>query len=201
MIQRFEDEYPETRIDVPAASGAAADASSQHSSESLDDSPTLNGSPPTSHEYENENAADDEENGVYAIRLSRSGSNTSLHSRLLTSEEGRIHRLGQDIRREFVDSTADEEDEASGTLDDSHVVALREKLAGVQGDEIRARVESIGSDKALAALGSTVEDLWHSQKSNSDIYQAFKVAQLAAQINSGLRAREAVPDKANPDEE
>lgn len=195
IIRRFEDEYPETRIEESNANGAA-DTSSQHSTEDTQDSPNLNGSPPTS-QYYDEHAVDDEDADEYAVRLSRSGSNTSLHSRLLTSEEGRIHRLGQNIRREFLSPSGDRDQNAktsSGTLDDSHVVALREKLAGIQGDEIRARVESVGPDKALAELGSTVEELWHSQKQNSDIYEEFKAAQIAAQINGGLRLPESASE-------
>lgn len=188
MIRRFEDEYPETRIDGPTTN-SGADSSSGHSTDGPQESPNLNGSPLTG-QYYDECAIDDEDTDEYAIHLSRRGSNTSLHSRLLTSEEGQIHRLGQNIRRGFLNSSNDEDPGVSfgsRALDDSHVVALREKLAGAQGDEIRARVGSVGPDKALAELGSTVEELWNGQKQNSDFFQEFKAVQIAAQINGGLR--------------
>jgi hypothetical protein len=124
----------------------------------------------------------------YAVRLSRSGSNTSLHSRALTSEEGEIHRMGQNLRRDFLNpSLAPPTDILSTSPDGSRIAALREKLENLSGDEIRSRVESVGADKALEDLGSTVEELWIIQRQDKEAFQKFKESQIAAQINSGLR--------------
>ena len=99
---------------------------------------------------EEEDAAD-----PFAIRLSRRGSNTSLHSRALTSEEGRLHRLSQTLRRDFLNPSliAPEGGGAVVSGDDSHINALREKVENLKGDEsMNNHVESIAADKAFDEL-------------------------------------------------
>jgi hypothetical protein len=186
MIQRFEDEYPECRI-VPEPE-VAGDSSSQHSSEGHQDPSTLAASPPADTILDGETAIDNEDTDRYAIRLSRSGSNTSLHSRALTSEEGRIHRIGQNLRRDFLEPSLGQSDDARRMSDDgSHLNALRKRLVNLRDDDIRSRVDSVGPDKAFQELGSTVEELWIIQQQDEEAFQKFKESQLAAQINSGLR--------------
>ncbi|KAH8698441.1 putative cell wall biogenesis protein Mhp1 [Talaromyces proteolyticus] len=190
MINRFEEEYPECRI-------ATAETSSLESSEDRHEEIAAATSPPVDIPYSA--AVDDEEADLFAIRLSRKGSNTSLHSRALTSEEGRIHRIGQNLRRDFLEPSLNPSEEGlplSG--DESHVHALREKLKGLKGDEIRSRVESVGADKAFQELGSTVEELWIIQQQDQDAFQKFKQSQIAAQINAGLRPPSSQGEKPTP---
>jgi hypothetical protein len=187
MIQRFEDEYPECRI-VPEPE-VAGDSGSQHSSEGHQDPSTVAGSLPADSTLDEETAIDDEDTDRYAIRLSRRSSNTSLHSRALTSEEGRIHRIGQNLRRDFLEPSLGQSDEARRMSDDgSHLNALRKRLVNLRrDDDIQSRVDSVGPDKAFQDLGSTVEELWIIQQQDEEAFQKFKESQLAAQINSGLR--------------
>ncbi|KAJ5097192.1 hypothetical protein N7456_007913 [Penicillium angulare] len=181
MIQRFEDEYPETRLaPQPAPSSAPVDTGSQHSGEDLNGSTVLNGNLSGS-VMDNENAIDDEETDQYAIHLSRTSSMTSLHARAMTSEEGHVHRLGQNLRRDFLNPPEREDDDED---DDSHLVALREKLERLHEQQAQS---SFNSDDAFAKLGNTVDELWAAQKQDAESFEKFKQSQIAAQINSGLR--------------
>lgn len=193
MIQRFEDEYPETRV-FPPAPGAFADNSSQHSGDSANGSGTNSGGQLNLNNIDNENAIDDEDTEHYAIgRLSRASSMTSLHSRAMTSEEGHVHRLGQGLRRDFLSPSIDQEaddddddDDDSAGLDDAYIAALRDKLDRLHEEQERS---SRFSDKTFEELGSTVDDLWTTQRQDSEAFERFKQSQIAAQINSGRRSR------------
>ncbi|GAD96546.1 cell wall biogenesis protein Mhp1 [Paecilomyces variotii No. 5] len=195
MIQRFEDEYPETRVAAPPAPAISnEDSSSQHSDE-INDQGIAGRSPPSGANFDDETAIDDEDTENYVIGISRSSSNTSLHSRALTSEEGHIHRLGQSLRRNFL------KDYPAATLstsplDESHMASLREKLELLRGEQIRSRVESVGPDKALEELGCTMEELWWIQKQDAEAFQKFKESQIAAQINAGMRPGPLVDEEA-----
>jgi len=187
MIQRFEDEYPETRV-FPPIPRAVADSSSQHSGDSANGSGTNSGGQLNLNIVDNENAIDDEDTENYAIGLSRASSMTSLHSRAMTSEEGHVHRLGQNLRRDFLSPSIDQEgddDDASG-LDDAYIAALRDKLDRLHEEQERS---SRFSDKTFEELGSTVDDLWTTQRQDSEAFERFKQSQIAAQINSGRRSR------------
>lgn len=184
MIQRFEDEYPETRIVSQPVISINAETSSQNSAEDGNGS-LVPGIPQFANSVD-ETAVDDEDTDQYAVRLSRSSSITSLHSRALTSEEGHAHRLGQNIRRGFLSPTFDpEEDDSSHSFNDSHVSALREKLDRLHEDQARSHFESVGADKAFGELGSTVDELWAIQRQDTEAFEKFKQSQIAAQINSG----------------
>lgn len=199
MIQRFEEEFPETRIVPQPAPAGPEESSSQHSAESIHDQPVFGENPPFGSSFDADTAIDDEDTDHYIIGLSRSSSNTSLHSREMTSEEGRVHRLGQNLRRDFLNPSLDPSaDDISGSpFDDSHIALLQEKLERLRAEEIRSRIESVDPDKALEELDSTVEELWMIRKEDSEAFQKFKESQIAAQINGGLRA---APDATNGDE-
>ncbi|KAJ5833851.1 hypothetical protein N7474_002162 [Penicillium riverlandense] len=182
MIQRFEDEYPETRI---AGQGPPAiiapDTSSQHSGDQLsgDGEDGTSAAANTNNVLlDNENAIDDEETDQYAIRLSRASSITSLHSRAMTSEEGHVHRLGQNLRRDLLMNQDGEDNE-------SRVAALREKLDRLHDEQ--PGFEGDKADKAFEKLGSTVDELWAAQQQDAESFERFRQSQLAAQWNAGVR--------------
>jgi hypothetical protein len=188
MIQRFEDEYPETRIIQPQPINLNQETSSQNSGD--DDhlaSSFTNAQSTGINNHDNDIAVDDEEGDHYAIRLSRASSITSLHSRAMTSEEGHVHRLGQNIRRDFLHPLDQNQGDSMNTVDESHIAALRERLDRLHEAQTRSHFESVGADKAFHELGSTVEELWAIQKQDSEAFERFKQSQIAAQINSGRR--------------
>ena len=158
MIQRFEDEYPETRLQspVPRIDVDATPVSSNHVS--LDDSSLAN--------YHNEAFGTDIEdvgdaNGVLHVPISRCSSDVSLASRQ-AQEEGRMHRFGQRMRREILrpqtldhahGTTGEEEPEAG------HLRELRERLENFPGDEIRQMLAELGPEGLFKAIGTTAEEL------------------------------------------
>jgi hypothetical protein len=182
MIQRFEDVYPETRLPQAAPSAMIPDSSSHNSGEDA------NGTSTTGNMNSNmvdENAVDDEETDQYAIHLSRTSSITSLHARAMTSEEGHVHRLGQNLRRDFLNPP---EGQAEGNEDDdSRLVALREKLERLHEEQSQSPFDSARTEQAFEKLGNTVEELWAAQHQDAEGFEKFKQSQIAAQINSGLR--------------
>jgi len=178
MIQRFEDEYPETRIGPLTSPSALLDNSSVD--DSHDQADVTESSPAANPE--------DEDADQYAIKLIHSGSNTSFHSRAMTSEEGHIHRMGQNLRRDLLNPAVEKSVEALPKLsDDSHIVVLQERLEQLRGDQIRSRIEKIGLEEALKELGISVEDLWTIHNQDPESFQQFKESQIAAQINAGMR--------------
>ncbi|KAJ5676981.1 uncharacterized protein N7477_002614 [Penicillium maclennaniae] len=182
MIQRFEDEYPETRLPQSAPAAVAPDSSSQNSAEDA------NGTNTTGNLHSSlvdENAIDDEEIDNYEIHLSRTSSMTSLHARAMTSEEGHVHRLGQNLRRDFLNPP---EGEVVGDEDDdSHVKALREKLERLHEEQSESPFDSDRAEQAFEMLGQNVDELWAAQRQDAEGFERFKQSQIAAQINSGLR--------------
>ncbi|GKZ23653.1 hypothetical protein AbraIFM66951_010075 [Aspergillus brasiliensis] len=199
MIQRFEDEYPETRI-IPQSipSYAIQDTSSQGSNDDgwngpVSDSNQLNGT------CADAEAVVDDEEEQYAVRLSRSSSITSLHSRAMTSEEGHVHRLGQNIRRDFLQPSFDQADDdmSAFSFDESHMAALRDKLDRLQEEQTHAPFESVDADKALGDLGTTVEELWAARKNDAETFERFRQSQIAAQFNSGKRTSSTIPRTSN----
>ncbi|KAG2415256.1 hypothetical protein HFD88_006447 [Aspergillus terreus] len=189
MIQRFEDEYPETRVALPPAKPFNQETSSQNSGDDDAHGAPAYGTTLVMGQPGDENAIDDEETDQYALRLSRTSSITSLHSRAMTSEEGHVHRLGQNLRRDFLNPSFDpvDDDDPSLSFDDSHVTALREKLDRLHEEQTRSHFESVGADKAFEELGSTVEELWATQRQDMEAFERFRQSQIAAQINSGKR--------------
>ncbi|KAJ5664146.1 hypothetical protein N7507_004877 [Penicillium longicatenatum] len=171
MIQRFEDEYPETRLPPPPIPSALPETGSS----------AINGNLSSSF-MDNETAVDDEEGEQDGFQLSRSSSMTSMHARAMTSEEGHVHRLGQNLRRDLL-KTPDRQGEDDAE-DHSHLVALREKLERLHEEQSQIPFDT---EEAFEKLGNTVDELWAYQHQDAEGFERFKQSQIAAQINSGLR--------------
>jgi hypothetical protein len=190
MIQRFEDEYPETKIlstSPPTVNGLPSpDPSLDQSllSASVDSNGPLRLT--DSAEYFPGGREPQDE---HALKLSRTPSNTSLAAKAFTDEEGRMHRFGQNLRREVLKPTGIEDNLHGSTAtstDPPHIAALRDKLEDLKGDDIRFRVEKEGADAVIHALGINVQELLMLKEEDPAGFEAFKESQLAAQINSGF---------------
>lgn len=187
IIQRFEDEYPETRVPPIKieTSRNSAEGSSLGSGEAdlLSNSTEDVLSKTLSDERIDSGSLEPEE--PYGLRLSRTSSNTSLRTRALDSEEGRMHRFGQQVRRSILKPQG--LDYAHGTnesdVDPPHLAVLRSKLEALQGDEIRRNVMEKGLDKVLEELGANADQLALLEMEDPDGFQKFKEAQIAAQVN------------------
>lgn len=190
IIQRFEDEYPETRsvpISRPTSHKDTADSSSITSSFAepsalsvIDD--------PLARVVSNDDHASVEHEDSYSIKLSRTSSNTSLRTRALTSEEGRMHRFGQQIRREILKPEG--LDYAHGTdensVDPPHLALLRSKLSTLQGDQLRDEVIEKGYEKVVEELGANAEELAQLEKEDPEGFQKLKEAHFVALKNQKL---------------
>lgn len=188
MIQRFEDEYPETKAAAhssPTANGAASPDPSVADASILSGSIDSNGlAKVTSEEEYFPKQADSS-----GIKLLRTNSNTSLVSKAITDEEGRMHRFGQTMRREVLKPTGLDDNLHGTSRDDNpepeHLAALRAKLEEIRGDDIRIRVEREGADKVIEELGVNAQELRALALEDPEGFEAFRNSQLAAQINSG----------------
>lgn len=189
IIKRFEDQFPETRV-VSRPAPSITQETGSNSSDDHSETATAVGLISDNHAG-SETAIDDEDIDHYDITLSRSSSMTSLHSRAMTSEEGQIHRLGQNLRRDFLSPSLDRPSDhlSSSPIDDSHIISLREKLEQLQREQMAAGdgFETGHASKAIERLGWTVDELWDTKKWDTEAYTRFKESQIAAQINSGMR--------------
>ena len=133
----------------------------------------------------------DEGHNDNSFNLSRTNSNTSLAARAYTDEEGRMHRFGQNVRRQIVrQSEIDDESGVAVVSDDmdaGRLEQLRERFEGFKGEEIRARVREEGPDQVLKSLGLNAKELLLFQREDPAGFEVFRDSQIAAQINSGRR--------------
>ncbi len=162
MIQRFEDEYPECKL-PPSPSELRLSGTVEADPDIPSAHTETDGPKRTSTDTE---AIDDDatKTGPLAVKLSRTTSNTSLASKALTHEEGRMHRYGQSVRREIAlahhaPAAADDEQRsrnphttttttttttatAPTTSDEerraeaSRLRVLQERIANMRGEEI-----------------------------------------------------------------
>lgn len=195
MIQRFEDAFPDTRLpDAGSLAGSVPLADSQASFDddlyNQQDHNTLapvEQSERSQSPEEGDTALEDDDPDRYAVRLSRTSSNTSLHSRALMFEEGRVHRLGQRLSRDILQSDLDNPDATSShsPLDDAHVPALRERLEELRSNEAESGTDS---NKPIGELDSSLEELLELQKRDPNALSEFKESQIVALISAGLRS-------------
>ncbi|WEW56677.1 Microtubules assembly and stabilization protein [Emydomyces testavorans] len=196
MIERFEDEFPDTRLPAERGSTIYATSGVECSIPSVgpadktfdvDETAGLSQSPETGR------AEDDDDADRYALRLSRTSSNTSLHSRALTSEEGRVLRLGQHLSHDILQT---ELDNSGGVPCQSppDISDLRKKLERLRSGELESQLQlhvgdtDISTMEALRGIGSSsLEDLVELQKHYPDALAEFKESQIVALINAGLR--------------
>lgn len=160
MIQRFEDEFPETRLVPPPSDPSSSppdaaavddiltnnphDDSTTTDPTAIDEQAVLSTSPPE---------ADGSSPLIRPASISRRGSSPNLASRQ-AQEEGRMHRFGQRIKRDILRPQT--EDHAHGTTgheeEPEHLQELRRRLEALKGDEIRAKVEKYGADATLQEI-------------------------------------------------
>ena len=183
MIQRFEDEYPETRLQPPAPH-----VDTESTPMSPECVPLDNSSP---EDYRTESFCSDAEeitgaNGTLRVPISRHNSDVSLASRQ-AQEEGRMHRFGQRMRREILrpqtldhahGTTGEEEPEAE------HLRELRLGLENYPGDEIRQKLSELGPEGLFKAIGTTAEEL----KALGEQDPRIREARLMELYNNGLRS-------------
>lgn len=196
MIQRFEDEYPETKIpDLPLATSPPETSRITSLGSNMADASVLSASLDSnhlSHVASSEDYMDAEENNEdpHSIHLNRTTSESSMAAKAYTNEEGRMHRFGQGMRRELLRPTG-MNDYAHGTSESDepepgHLAKLRKTLEEFEGEEIRERVEREGGEKVIRELGVSAKELAMLEREDPEGFEKFKGAQLMAALNSGV---------------
>lgn len=185
MIQRFEDEYPETRLQP-------SDAASSHSS-------VPSTSPPTSTVPTMDNSVTDitnpesDDDEPRTLR-SRHNSDVSLASRHMSLEEGRLHRFGHRVRTGLLNpsrptSSHNDSQHAyiSGTMDNEglpeHLQSLREYFSNFSGAEMRHMIEGVGWEKAFDSVVENAEELKNLERDDPAAFKVFRESQIAALKN------------------
>jgi hypothetical protein len=194
MIERFEEEYPETRLARPSPKQAASEVSS------LDDKSSNIVSSIHTQDTEPTNAASDDddlfdaEDGEVRPTVSRHNSDVSLASRKLSREEGRLHRIGQHMRREVIDSPRSAEagadwpswrhqDGETKEQENERLRRMGEKIEAFSGAELETIISNEGWGKVLEKVGGNYDDLRLLQEQDPEGWEAFRDAQIKARLN------------------
>jgi hypothetical protein len=191
MIQRFEDEYPETRLQSSDTASIRSSLASMPSS-----SPPASYAPTLDNSVTDITNQDSDEDEGRTLR-SRHNSDVSLASRHMSQEEGRLHRFGHRVRTGLLNpsrpTSAHENDEhpnpsfISGTMDDhglpEHLRSLRMYFSSYSGDEMRQMIEGVGWEKAFGNVVENAEELRNLERDDPVAFQVFKDSQIAALKN------------------
>ena len=186
MIQRFEDEYPETRL-------ATSDTASVHSraSSGLSNSPPLSSVPTLTDSFTDPTAQESDEDEPRLLR-SRHNSDVSLASRSMSIEEGALHRFGHRVRTGLLNpsrptSSHSEQAFISGTMDDrglpEHLQALREYFMNFSGDELRTKIQGLGWEKAFDSVVENAQELKNLEFEDPVAFKRFRESQIASLKN------------------
>lgn len=185
MIQRFENEYPETRLtsSLQTTAGQSALLANLSFSNVHHHSPT---EPSVDTPEIVDVGVESESEETIRIPMQRHGSDVSLASRQ-AQEEGRMHKFGQRMRRDIL--RPETLDYAHGTtgqeFEASHIKALRSRLEDLKGEEIRDKLHTLGPDAIFEAIGATAEELRALEK---DDPEEFSRARLATRSNFGKKS-------------
>lgn len=191
MIKRFEDEFPETRLPTALTSPPLPDMTKLPSSEGVEyaeGEPRISDTEPTLAEP----AVSDDEDRLRPM-LSRHNSDVSLASRALSQEEGRMHRFGQQFRRDIM--KPDTEDDEHGTTGNEeqpvHLQLLRAMVEGLGGEEIKNKILTEGEDNVIAELSNEASSLRQQLKEQDpEGWIKFVESQEAAMRNQKLAGLE-----------
>jgi hypothetical protein len=148
MIRRFEDEFPETRLQSVATLPPGPGTEPQISpANSIDLTNVAEGqSSDNEHALIDSNLSDDD----YEIKpvLSRHNSDVSIASKALSQEEGRMHRFGQKFRRDLIKEDGPDHEPGSAE-NEEHIRFLKAMVDGLDGTELQKRFESEDRDAVL----------------------------------------------------
>jgi hypothetical protein len=177
VIHRFEEEYPETRLEPEKQSRA-------ESPDFVDISPTTSRTeqdPAVADEilFSDDAGVEDDNEQELVQSISRRNSEVSLASRALADEEGRMLRLGQRIKRDFlIPQVPDHLHKTTGyePEESEHLQMLRSKLENLEGYEIRDKVNEVGIDGTLKEIGMTAEEFMQLMKQDPTAFERFQQA-------------------------
>ena len=108
----------------------------------------------------------------------------------MTEEEGRVHRMGQGLRREFL-----KEDNSNGTLDQNEAARMKlikERLDRLDGEELKERCLRDGVPKVLEEMGMNARELAVFEREDPEGFAVFRESQEMASFNAGIGGGSAV---------
>jgi hypothetical protein len=191
MIKRFEDEFPETRLQsvatLPPGPGTEPQISPANSVDLTNVAEGQNSD--NEHALIDSNLSDDD----YEIKpvLSRHNSDVSIASRALSQEEGRMHRFGQKFRRDLIKEDGPGHEPGSAE-NEEHIRFLKAMVDGLDGTELQKRFESEDRDAVLEDLTSDASVL-RDKLIDSDpdywnkLVESHKAAQKNLIVHGGTR--------------
>ncbi|KAG9900466.1 RNI-like protein, partial [Aureobasidium melanogenum] len=192
MIERFEDEFPETRLrlDIPPHEPNFSLSSSLESTESGPLSNDFMANSATTFGTETSAIESDQDEETDAGNLMRrKASDVSLASRALAIEEGRLHRLGHKVRQDMIDvpmaAPTSESDAHGEWAPGSHMADIASKLEELSGPELRVLVQKGGWERVMEKFGANMEELQQLQMKDPQGWEQFKESQLKARANRG----------------
>lgn len=196
MIKRFEDEFPETRLPTTVTSPPLPDMNQASPSESIelnlggDEQGSLSDTEPTPFEAPMSDAEDEDH-----IRpmLSRHNSDVSLASRALSQEEGRMHRFGQQFRRDILKQDLEDHEHGMTGREEQprHLQLLRAMVDGLGGEEIKNKINSQGHEAVMEELNNEASLLRiQLMEQDPEGWEKFRESQEAAMRNSRLAGLE-----------
>jgi len=189
MIKRFEDEFPETRLASTVTSPPLPEPAQISPADSIDLSNGIE-----AHGSDTEPAfaeallSDDEYGGLKPV-LSRHNSDVSLASRALSQEEGRMHRFGQKFRRDILKPEGEDHEHGTTGNEDHprHLQLLRAMVEGLNGEEIRRKIESEGQNAVLEELSNDASLLKQELiAQDPEGWKKFEESMEAAQRNTDV---------------
>lgn len=191
MIERFEDEFPETRLHlgIPPHQPPTSLSSSLESQESGPLSTDFLTSSATTFGTEASAPESDLDDEVHiGPDMNRKASDVSLASRALSREEGRIHRLGHKVRQDLIDvpgpaAPVPDSEVHAEFQPGSHMADLASRMADISGPELRVIVEKDGWEGVMEKMGANLEELQQLQMKDPVGWEQFKESQLAARAN------------------
>lgn len=193
MIERFEDEFPETRLhlDIPPHQQNFSLSSSLESTESGPLSNDFMASSATTFGTETSAVESDQDEEIHAEDpMRRKASDVSLASRALAIEEGRIHRLGHKVRQDIIDVPVAAQTSGSDAHGEwapgSHMAEIASRLEDMSGPELRVLVDQKGGwEGVMEKMGANLEELQQLQMKDPQGWEQFKESQLKARANRG----------------
>lgn len=187
MIKRFEDEFPETRLQSEDATHPAAGAEPQISPCDSVDLTSINEGQVSDNEQAIVDGNGSDEDFIVRPVLSRHNSDVSIASRALSQEEGRMHRFGQKFRRDIIKPDGVEHESSNG----EHIPLLRAMVNDLGGKELQKHLENDGHDKVLQELSNEASAL-RKQLIDADPegWNRFVESQEAAQRNLAAHSKE-----------
>jgi len=210
MIMRFEEEFPETRQEPGSPKQLAAEESPVGSVGSVEATPFFSnlGDDPIARLTRDASLQSDEDEGSSNFmrpRASRHNSDVNLASRALSLEEGRIHRLGQGIRRDIMNAPSPGDSHGTSIpvvpgapvavppqQTDPHLQDLARKLENISGPELNTILDSGGWTEVMQKVGANMEELRQLQELDPTGWEQFKESQMKARMNVGWRGGAAV---------